>query len=736
MKTNQAKRMTKRLLVSATVFSALSGLPTIADDYKAVVLADNPAAYYRFEELAGDPALVDSSASGAYSGMYTSPDGIYPKLEKPGISTNSAFFHPYTDGGGMAMNPYAEVPYAPELNTTNGFTAEAWVRATSASPAEFRSPVSNFGGWTDSSGWFFYQSPDADGQSEWIWVQKGGGIWVGGVPIRKFQWDHLVGVFDGKDVTFYVNGVQSGKSDASTALPNSGAPFRIGTRDTGYGFFDGNVDEVAIYTNALSADRVRLHYEVGRTNISNRPVSPEVVQEPAAANGFAGRTVKFTVGADGTAPLSYQWFKGNTALAGATNSSLEFTSNIADNNAQYKVVITNAYGAATSAPAALTLSTELTLLSSPVSIERKVGSKAAFLALTGGAIPVSYQWYKNSQPIQGQTNQTLWLNSVQMADNNATFYARISNAWNTTNSETATLTVVARDAQPPMTGYAKVVMVDDPVAFWRLDEPTDSTVAVDSVGSFDGTYTPGAGTVTLGQSTGIPGETNKAALVAGGARVTIPWALELNPWGPFTAEGWFMPSSVSADGSDYRTVFSSLGDGVGGPNGWLLYQQPDHRFAWVLFNDNWISTFVGDPVDVIEANKWYHIALTYDGSVFRINVNGQQVASARFDIFIPNKNDAINLGWRSDNDWKAFQGIVDDVAFYNKALSVDQIRGHYNASIRLGATKSGQNIILSWPFGTLQESTTANGAYTDVTGATSPYTNSIGTGTKFFRVKM
>jgi hypothetical protein len=733
MKTNKHNSIAQHLLIPLAGLAACGTNSAIAEDYATVVQSDNPVAYYRFEEALGESALFDSSASGIFGGTYISPDGIYPKLDRPGISTNSAFFHPYTDAGGIAQNPYAEVPYAVEMNPTGPFTAEAWVRATSASSTDHRSPVSAFGGWGDSSGWFFYQTPESGSGSSWVWVQLGGTIWVGGGPVTKFTWQHLVGAFDGTTIRFYVNGVLMGSANASAGLPNSGMGFRIGTRDTAYGFFDGNVDEVAIYGTALSADRIRLHYEVGLTNISNRPMSPEIVQDPQDPTGYAGRTVKFTVGTDGTAPLAYQWYKGNTPIAGATDDALSFVSSITDNNAQYKVVVTNLYGAITSAPATLTLSTELTLGSSPDSITRKVGSKAAFIATSGGALPVSYQWYKDASAIAGATNETLWLNDLKLSDDQSTYSVRISNAWNSTNSEAATLTVVEREVNVPATGYAKVILLDDPVAFWRLDEADASAVAVDAVGSFDGTYNPGNGTFTYEQTTGIPGETNLAVAVTGGARVAIPYALELNPHGPFTAEGWFKPTTLGADGSDYRTIFSSMDKD--GPTGWLLYQQPNNTLAWVVFNDNWISSFIGDPITTLVADQWYHIALTYDGSLFHIYVNGVHTIEQPYDIFIPNRNGASNLGWRSDNDWRPFTGVMDDVAFYNKALTLDQVQAHYAATIRLSATKQADKLVLSWPFGTLQEAASVTGPYVDVSGATSPYTNTIGTASKFFRVK-
>src|ERR1019366_9059531 len=127
--------------------------------------------------------------------------------------------------------------------------------------------------------------------------------------------------------------------------------------------------------------------------------------------------------ADGTTPLTYQWYKGTAPIAGATSDIMTFTCAYADNGANYKVVVTNLYGSATSAPAALTVMTDLTLESSPASITRNVGSKAAFIAVAGGALPVTYQWYKGASQIQGATDQVLWLSNVQPADDQTTYHA-------------------------------------------------------------------------------------------------------------------------------------------------------------------------------------------------------------------------------------------------------------------------------------------------------------------------
>lgn len=117
-------------------------------------------------------------------------------------------------------------------------------------------------------------------------------------------------------------------------------------------------------------------------------------------------------------------------------------------------------------------------------------------------------------------------------------------------------------------------------------------------------------------------------------------------------------------------------------------------------------------------------------------MNGQAKASQLWDAFIPNRDGSANFGWRSDNDWKPFDGAIDDVAFYNKALTPEQIQTHYLASVKLTMVKSGDNLMISWPFGTLQQAATVTGPYTDISGVTSPYTITPSASAKFYRVKL
>ena len=711
---------------------ALSGtVGATAGTYSATVLADNPIAYYRLEEQPGATVVLDSSVSGAYAGTYFLDDsGDYPKLGEPGLDTNSVAFHLYPTASGSSR---AEIPFSPDLNPSGPFSVEVWLRPTSAPEGVSRCPLSSWGGNGSAyDGWFIYQVG-----GDWIWIQRVGDIWLQGAGATKLEWSHLVGAFDGTNTSFYVNGQFQAQAVATNAAPNSSQPLYMGCRGPGDLPFDGSVDEVAIYTNALTASQILTHYQTGLTNIRVVLVKPTIIADPVPVTAFAGHSVTFTAGADGTPPLSYQWFRDTAPIDGATDDTLNFTCADADNGAGYSIVVTNLYGSVTSAVATLTISTGLAVAASPVSITRSVGSMAAFRVVPDGGQPFFYQWYEGTLPIEGATNQTLWLANVQLADSSSTYYARVSNPFGyTTNSDAATLTVVDRTTVVPLTRYGQVVAADGPVAYWRLDEADASSPVVDAVGSFDGATDDngGQGTFTFGVPTGIPHETNTATTVTGGATVQIPYALELNPFGPFSVEAWLQPATVAATGDDYRSALGALGNGDNGPTGWHLYQQPNQTWALLIWNDSWSGTgWFTDVDDTIVAQNWYHVVIAYDGTLFRLYVNSAERFASPYPDFVQNSDSPLVLGW-GYSPRNPFDGVIDDVAIYNKALTPAQVQAHYLATVRLTIVEAGGKVVLSWPFGTLQQSSVATGTYTDLVGVTSPHTN-MPNSTTFFRVK-
>jgi hypothetical protein len=103
--------------------------------------------------------------------------------------------------------------------------------------------------------------------------------------------------------------------------------------------------------------------------------APEIVKQPASFAATIGGTATFTVVAQGTGPLSYQWRKGSVDLAGATGSTLTLTNVTFDSAGDYDVIVSNSAGSVTSAKAALSINFAQVHRYSGVTLNGAIGDK-------------------------------------------------------------------------------------------------------------------------------------------------------------------------------------------------------------------------------------------------------------------------------------------------------------------------------------------------------------------------
>lgn len=81
--------------------------------------------------------------------------------------------------------------------------------------------------------------------------------------------------------------------------------------------------------------------------------APEFTTQPQGGTRFVGLQFTFSVQAAGALPLAYQWTKGGTPIAGATNTTLTLTGLTAADAGDYRVIVTNSVGSVTSDVATL-----------------------------------------------------------------------------------------------------------------------------------------------------------------------------------------------------------------------------------------------------------------------------------------------------------------------------------------------------------------------------------------------
>ncbi len=138
-------------------------------------------------------------------------------------------------------------------------------------------------------------------------------------------------------------------------------------------------------------------------------VTPTIATQPASSTVNAGTVASFSVVANGTAPLSYQWKKlvngtptdinNGANISGATSATLYLTNVVNADATNYLVVVTNVAGSVTSDGIAKLTVIDPAVNGQPVSLTRNSGTTAIFTVNVGGTQPITYSWKKNGSPL-------------------------------------------------------------------------------------------------------------------------------------------------------------------------------------------------------------------------------------------------------------------------------------------------------------------------------------------------
>ncbi|MBI3949375.1 MAG: HYR domain-containing protein [Acidobacteria bacterium] len=159
------------------------------------------------------------------------------------------------------VNDYVQAPDSDVLTFgTSNFTIDLWANFNSVRSGSVGSLPNVFIGHDEGGGntnkWVFYR---ADGGLTFIVAGPAiGTVFLGPIAFSPVvgQWYHLAITRSGSTYTFYVNGSAIGSATDTRAVPNVNAPLTIGQAE-GLGFFHGRIDEVEIFTRALSASEIQ-----------------------------------------------------------------------------------------------------------------------------------------------------------------------------------------------------------------------------------------------------------------------------------------------------------------------------------------------------------------------------------------------------------------------------------------------------------------------------------------------
>jgi hypothetical protein len=380
------------------------------------------------------------------------------------------------------------------------------------------------------------------------------------------------------------------------------------------------------------------------------------------------------------------------------------------------------------------------------------GSRSFSVAPVGNPGNFSYLWRSNGVAVSGGTNATLTLTNIQLSASGASFVCSVTNYYPVipgtqilggTNSQAATITVAA--AVPG--SYAQAVFTNIPYSLWLVNEPSNSTVTIpDYANGHDGAAaTPSGSIFTNGASSpsypGFPANNTTIETVQGRASQLDTPALPVYTNNGMTICGWVYTPTIGTSGygvifnlpsdtaNGYGLVFGGgneldyqWGNGATAASG-LLIPSGEWTFVALVISTNLTQADIGSSITA-DTNATVYIgshsvgfaSVQYSTALTGDNIGNNNASLAELALGRTTTSSSEHGGWNTTST-AAFNGVA---VFYS-ALSAQTITNLYlkGAGLYLSGVpdvNTAGNLLLTYPLGTLQESTNVTGPYTDVSG--------------------
>ena len=573
------------------------------------------------------------------------------------------------------MTSYVDLGNPIPLQLTGSMTWSAWVFATGNPPNDGQIIAKSAG----SDGWKLKTSPDTGPHTFAVAVSPNGSTHAQrySTTTRVLNtWYHVAGVYNATAQTLdiYVNGVLDNGVLSGTvpaALVNSPQNVNIGRRPAGY-YFQGIIDEVRIYNRALSAAEVAtdMNTPVGsQGSDTTPPTAPAGVTATVASATQINLT--WTAATDNVGVTGYRVERCQgvacvnfVEVGQPTGTSFGDTGLTAAATYRYQVRATDAVGNLGPYSAIAGATTQASDTTPPT-------APSGVTATAAGTSQITLSWTAATDNI-GVTGYAV----ERCQGTTCTTFVQIATPTGTTYSDTGLLPastyryqVRATDAAGNFSGYSNIASATAAatgrVAAYAFDAGTGTTTADASGNGLTG---------TLAGATWTPAGKYGNALAFDGmtSYVDLGNPIPLQLTGSMTWSAWvFATGNPPNDG---QIIAKSAGS-----DGWQLKTTPDtgpHTFGVAVSpNGSTLAQRYSTTTRVL--NTWYHVAGVYNATAqtLDIYVNGvldNGVLSGTVPAALVNSPQNVNIGRRPAGYY--FQGIIDEVRIYNRALSAAEIQ--------------------------------------------------------------
>ncbi len=161
--------------------------------------------------------------------------------------------------------------------------------------------------------------------------------------------------------------------------------------------------------------------------------------------------------------------------------------------------------------------------------------------------------------------------------------------------------------------------------------------------------------------------------------VTVPHHADFNPSGAFSVDAWFN-ADPQQPGPNGQFLIVDKSHGFTDGTGWALQGNPNGTLAFFFgtgggSGDPANFTGVSSTVSVLD-DQWHHVAGVFTGAQFEIYLDGALGGSQSFTGLPVGNNRAVVIGrsWGGGTPTRHFHGLIDEVEFFDRALSGTEVQ--------------------------------------------------------------
>ncbi len=232
----------------------------------------------------------------------------------------------------------------------------------------------------------------------------------------------------------------------------------------------------------------------------------------------------------------------------------------------------------------------------------------------------------------------------------------------------------------PLGDYPRAVLASKPAAYWRLNE-FSGPGAVDASGNGrHGLYGDGVAFYLEGPAPGdarADGRRNRAPHLAGG-RIKVSMDSLADQ---YAIEMWFA-NYLPADARPVTGyLLARRAAGAAGPGDRLGIAGTGPMAGKLRFDNGEAAQEILFGEAVIHPKTWHHLVLARDGRDVTVYLDGRRTGdlAGRSMIEFPSGASEVLIGGGHDSP-ATFEGRIDEVAIYDRALSADEVAQHYAAA--------------------------------------------------------